>query len=357
MRRPFQSGIQWSLQPSSDPQQSRKLRAKRASLPVTNSFSERLSRQSYTSVAAFFHSLDQQGEQLELDAALGTTPITRGSSRAVYWVHPENVLELQVLILRHTALRSWDKSARSRRDSQSSSSSRRPSRNGYSDDSVNTGGSRIGQVVCDDLDEFALRQNGIALNETETNGNAAPQRAAVNVRYSSIPDVLLSVRESSSSQGKGQFCFAKCSKKMTQRLLGSVSTGKSVAFDKIDETEEARSCLMHQKHAEPLVQLQFLRSQFAGLQNSDKGGSWVTLDTEVLTTRCSKDSLSFEEQIHSIASESQAEPLHVFPNAILQVRVEGNDPMGLIEILNRSHLVYLLIVPACLSNDANFGGS
>ena len=357
VRQPFNAGSNWSADLSP------KLNRSRSSSynPTTPSTSplhgDRLLRAKHPSTAAYLDFVNLKGSRLEMDAALATAPLNEDSCRAIFWIHPENILEAQILLLRHAALRNWTKSADPDQNASSSRTSRRSSVSGNKSDSVNTGGVGVTLIVCDDLDQFSKRQNAKTFDDAEASKTAAPERAAACLRSMQSRDLLLTVNTvvedvqiSPRKAAKGHFRFAKFDRKCVRRLFDSSSEDEHPSNDPTEEACEARTWLENHQEIHPLVQIVSKRSQFVGLRNNEKAGLWMTLDTEICMAECSKETINFKDHGSLTTKGKIRDQWQQFPYGILEIRTEGGVHEGLIDALDDSHLVSASIgsSPGCV---------
>ena len=335
VREPFNTGVQWRTDSTSNNQE----RSKATQDPAARlKGGKRVSNPS----ASELHTVNQKGSRVQLDTALATTPLGHEACRAVYWIHPDNAVQVQILLLQYTRIRNWSKTAASSRSTTDSQPSPRGSITGHVDDCANTGGQTFGLLVCDDLKQFATRQSSEPVGDVETSPGSIAERAVASIRYSSDKDLLLAIdnggRHQQSTRQRS-FQVTNFRRRSVRHLFDSSSDEECVISDSRDDPE--KSCLWLAKHPNirPLVQIQYRRSHFIGIQNTEIIGTWATLDTEVRMRRCSKDTVSIKN--HDLLLFSGGEPTESqkFPFAILEVRVEGSDTSRLIATLDASHLV------------------
>lgn len=307
---------------------------------------DRLGRANHDSVSAYLDSISHGVSHVELDAALATAPLVEGSRRTVYWVHPEHLVEVQVIILRHAALRASNPSSTPIESSSSSISSRPPTGLGQTA-SLNAGGVEIGLIVCDDLENFTARQNNAATGKSNTPVNDAPQRGAACIRYSPSQEILLAVDLASESNPQSlpwpkndRIRLAKLKRTNPRRpVFDSSSEEDCPLIDKSAQSQEAYQWLAKHHGIQPLVQIRCKRAQFTGLRNNEDAGLWITLDTDVRMSKCNRDSIRFKDEGHMTMLGGVKDHPESFPHAVLEIRVEGGYTTSLCEFLNRSKLV------------------
>ena len=329
VRRPFDNGVNWHIETSINYRTRSNAAPSKGIRNVPNSSARNL------------HAVNQKGSQVELDTALATVPLGPEASRAVYWVHPDNVVQLQILLLQYTRIRNWSRLPNSSKNTTGPKPSPRGSLSGPTNDCLNTGGHEFGLIVCDDLHQFVARQRSEPIGEIETSTGTTLEKAAASVRYSSDKDLLLAVTDGSRHRGKvtRSFQISKFKRKSVRHLFDSSSDEDCAITESPDDSEPYRLWFANHPDVRPLLQIQYKRSHFIGIQNVETAGIWATLDTEVNMRTCSNDLISSKD--HDLLSFSSGETTESqrFPFAILEVRVEGPDALGLVAALDASHLV------------------
>ena len=334
VRAPFDTGVDWHTERSS-----KKDRPKSNGDHLPRS---RSPQPSQNTSATQIHDINQKGSHVELDTALATTPLGKNASRAIYWVHPEYVVQLQILLLQSTRIRNWTKSPHSTPTANSSTSSPRASVSGLANDCVNTGGYDAGLLVCDDLMQFAARQSSEPIGNSETSPRTTAEKAAASIRYSTNNDLLLAVTrapEAPEKIRKRPYHLARFKRKAARNLFDSSGGDECAVTNASDHPEQSRQWFAKHPQIQPLVHLQYKRSHFVGVRNTETAGLWATLDTDVNMKKSSKDSMSTKDQDSLTFSGGEKNDWEQFPFAILEVRVEGGDAWGLVATLDASHLV------------------
>ena len=335
VREPFNTGVQWHTGATLNHQERSKAVQNLVTLPKSR-------KRVPNSSAKDLHNVNQEGSRVQLDTALATIPLGCEAVRAVYWVHPDNVVQLQILLLQYTRIRNWSKSTASSRSTTNTRPSSRGSVNGQVDGCASPGGQNFGLIVCDDLGQFASRQSSEPIGDVETSPGSIAERAAASIRYSSDKDLLLAINNGSRHpEGKYRpsYQVTRFRRKSIRHLFNSSSDEECAVTDSIDDSEKSRLWLATHPNIIPLVQIQYKRSHFIGIQNTETAGTWATLDTEIFMRRCLKDSISIKDRSLLLFSCEEHPESQRFPFSVLEVRVEGPDSSGLVTMLDASHLV------------------
>lgn len=286
--------------------------------------------QTQTTVSQLLQAVETESK-VALDSAIATTPFGDKGAIAHYFVHPDNVVELQVLLLQHTRY-----SMSSGRGSVSST----PLANSPSRDSPAT--SRASHLninrrhlVADDLDRFVQEQRTITVNTREHAKGSIPQKALICARWTTDEEPTVAARTDSS-----EVKLAGVKRKHLSAFLdpqaaypprrGSTPTAPERASVSFEDALAMRTWLGSRPNICPLAAIVSKRSRFVGLTNSANSVLIATLDTDVATMK------PFAEEL--------VEDVQSFPYAVLQVRQEGNPSTDLIKELDSSHLVS---IPAC----------
>ena len=272
--------------------------------------------------AAIIQAASRARESIDLDTALAVTPLSEQSSMATYWVHEDNLMNLQILLLRHTSNRAAEGIELSDRSRSSTESSLG---HGF------THGENYGSIICDDLIRFAKRRSSETVKDVESQTGKVPQNCAVNIRFSSSPNALVAIKSD------GDFIKADMSKKSVYKLL-TIPNSASESPNGSDHGTQATAWISRNPDTEPLVRISSNRTQFIGLKNSAQSGTWAPLDNDIVMRICSREALASDEDFLEVGNIgfSNGKP---FPHAILEVRAEGDESRGLIKMLDQSHLV------------------
>ena len=273
-----------------------------AALPSEASIIERLNvvRDSSSSVA--------------FDTALATTPIGNSSQVASYFVHPEFVVELQVLLLQHLQFHTRP-SRTIGAISRTSSQSAFPPLDSRTEPDTFT-------VVVDEVERLAHVESAVTVEEREHVPGKLPQRAKYCLRWTSNENGSLAERVASD-----KIRTAVVQNKYAERIFANLedeTRTKLPAHKQQDALVSKVQELCHQSGAtRPLYKTAASRSRFVGINDGPMGAYLAALDSNVsMSDAC-----------------SPPKGLTAFPFAVLQVRQEGKPIDDLISILDKSHLV------------------
>ncbi|KAF2665760.1 hypothetical protein BT63DRAFT_459338 [Microthyrium microscopicum] len=301
-------------------------------------------KESSISVARRLHEVTSNGVDVDFDAAISSVPIGTRGSRAVYWVHPDQLVELQVLLLQYTRL-AFPKSRPGSSNDGSSPVTRRSSlsiarRDDGSHEITN------GMIVLDEPNEFALLQNSIPISDTEDAHSPIPTQAAMTLRWTSGTDLAVCLRAEASidsnmsirSPGKIKFKRAADFLDLTKNYVPSGitdpdSNNLSRTPDNPEKVLTARKWLEDHTQTKPLVSVLSKRSRFINLPNGRDSGLWCVLDTNVVFRSVALKDLEGKDWPQTLSQDGLR-----FPYAVLQVRQEGKTAFDLIRLLDESHL-------------------
>ncbi|KAI4254058.1 MAG: hypothetical protein LQ352_003331 [Teloschistes flavicans] len=311
--------------------------------------SGRLGHTTTFSTAAIIQQACQHQSDVDFDTALATLPLGRSGGKASYWVHPDHLVELHVLLLQHTRLRRIvDPRATSPDVNRSRQQSRRSSMNGDGKNILNHGDDDAALVLCDNLAHFASRQGTAPISDAEEPVGKALQGAAVTVRYNTIGEASVAAHMSPSASAESRdsksFRVAKVKRKAVHQLLNRQqslgATDKLLREANSEGSEDPRSIrnwLEGHPDIRPLVQLQYKRTRFVGLRNGEAGGMWVTLDRDMLMKSTAEN--FFETTDGELTSDNpDSSGLSSFPFAVLEVRFEGGLQTDFLGALDKTHL-------------------
>lgn len=287
----------------------------------------------------------EKGEDIDFDLALTTVPMGSKGNKAIYWVHPDHVVEVQVLLLQQMRLYTGSSKATSRNGSTQATPRRRQSSATNMDKHFGNG-DEVGLLVLDHTEAFAFKQNTSTIGSSEeTQGNIGT-KAAGNVRCTASGQAAIVVCDSVDTQGLSpvQVKTAKLDRKALSALLNPDSEPRKIQRTNSqksqangitsDDCTAIREWLKEHKSARPIAGAVSKRTRFIGLQNNSTGGIWATLDRDVLLKKSLDKDLEQEDWTSAAKTQST-----MFPHAILEVRREGSQVSSLIQSLDHSHLV------------------
>lgn len=297
--------------------------------------------------------------------------ITSVSNSTVFWVHPDNVVEIKVALLRNLGLVSDDAaSAATLQKSSSSTSVNFSSSNSPQNNS--SGNQELGD--CDrakesqkDLSFAIYLDNTKKFNSIQTHSEPGQIRW-VHGTSSPEPDQNSSHILCSPVGGLRHFCLASLSQSQSDLILSGQfdGLGKEISSEKNNLSKLALSWVERRKAA-PISKASFKRSRFrfinpkqsstntnSSIENSHENDSnifstsptsnmsasdiWATLDTNVciLKTKTKDSSLTYD----AIDPDENSSDLINFPYAVLEVRYKEMDKPTWLAELEESHLVY-----------------
>ena len=285
----------------------------------------------------------EDGSNLEIDTALATIPFGHRSTKAIYWIHPDNIIQIHVLLLQYTRLQ---------RSNETMPSPEHPSSPRGSIGSRSTKCSprtdeELGVIICDDLESLAQRQSSETIGDSENRAGSTSEKAAASVRYSQNGDAIVVVGTATEDEGKSaksDWEFhnrkARIKRKAIHRLFSTSSGDRSAIADKSENLEEISQWLAQHKEISPLVHLQLRRTRFVGLKNSTTNGLWATLDKHISLRRCSAELLARDITFEATDKAGNKDS-EFFPHAVLEIRTEGSADTDVIAALDTSYLVRL----------------
>lgn len=360
VRAPFSAGVQWqtgSIERKAS--QERRMDRRKA----VNNHTEVGDRKavnglgnSHTS-AAHIHSTCEQGSSVDVDTALAVLPLGRRAGKASYWIHPDNLVEIHILLLQFTRLWKSVSPAASTGASSSSRSSRKSSINGLGTGAGGSSEDEIGVIICDDLHRFSKRRSAATISDSENVPGKTTEKAAASVRYASKGDAVVVVGTSPDeffdppAVGTRPRVQKARFKRKALRDLFNLDTDSSLArirsgssgltgsteADQMPSIDAVRTWVANHQEVQPLVQMQLKRTRFVGLGNSESGGIWATLDKDVSMRQCSSKTLDVDQGLLPFGESSPDS--EKFPHAILEIRYEGEGNATLVKALDESHLV------------------
>ena len=349
MRAPFSAGVHW---------QADSLQAQNSiEIGFRGSNKSRKHPGSQLSASASkLHSAFENGSGIDMDVAMDYLPLGSVAEKACFWVHPDNLVEIHVLLLQFMRLKSAPALVASANSGCSPNSSSRRSRNDQDGESTCRREDDMGVIVCDDLQRFIRQQNTATISNMESPSGNPTWTAVASIRYASKGEAVVVVnptepiQPTSNSDEELEPQFTRLKKKAIRELFNlgldsQCGKGQSPNDNQISP-EEADSVnsynvvgvwLSQHKSVQPLVQIQAKRTRFASIANNNISGVWATLDKDIQMRQCALDPLSHEDLL--AFSDGERSSSEKFPHAILEIRFEGEDASNILAVIDESHLV------------------
>jgi len=275
--------------------------------------------------------------QARFDTLFATLPLGTGGNNAVYWVHPENIVELQVLLLQHT------RSQAIRRDSttfspvgtlsrHNSYTTMSPSRRDSSSIDQDTG-----LLIVDDQHRFVQEQSSTTLEARESSTGIVLQNAIVSARWTREEEAIITAQLGNDRRVLKETAVKRKHVAVALDPVSSVPARKASVSNQdskaTKQVEELRSWLADNEQFKPLATIASSRQRFADVAADSSGFLLATLDRSISMR---KSTLAELRSIDTIFSSGDAT---AFPHAVLRVRQEGQHVNNLIRVLDESHLV------------------
>jgi SPX domain protein involved in polyphosphate accumulation len=300
-------------------------------------------KQTSSDVARRINDAMESNSDLEFDTVFTYSPLGNDGSRAVYWVHSEQLVEVQVLLLQHT--RSAFSRPSTSNGTQTTPSVTRRSSITRRDSSFDKQPDH-GVIVLDDGDRFAQKQNSIPLVDVEEAYSRPQTQPAATVMWTANNEAIMCIGENFTKSTKTGFemttrikkkhigAFLDWKKPFSNQSSGSSTPVSGQPLSSSSNIEASRTWLRKHQQVSPLVAFVTKRSRFATLPVTKDHGQWCTLDTDVILKKITVDDLEGKEWPQRLLND----PVK-FPYAILQVRQEGKNDIDFINLLDESHLV------------------
>jgi len=343
VRAPFENGADWYRgSPNA------RKRVSKSALPVRKISSAPEAKGSpakASSSAADLHSIWESASDVDIDTTLAVLPLGSGATKAVYWVHPDNIVQIHVLLLQYTRLQRLKGSEGLPEPPQSSISSPWSSVSANGSKPYPRTDEEIGVIICDDLQNFAERRNSETISDSEDRPGTLAEKAVASIRYSYNGEAVIVVgttaenRLSPTEPSTRQIAIkAKLECKEIHKLFNTSKVDQRAATNYSEDAKRACQWLAQHQEVQPLVQLQARRARFVGLKNITSGGIWATLDKDILMRCTSRASLNNGKVLNTIGEDGKA-GWNSFRHAVLEIRAEGDAGRDLVIELDNSHLV------------------
>lgn len=288
----------------------------------------------------------QHGTEIDLDIALSITPLGTRGSKATYWIHPDHIVEVQVLLLEHMCLHTVADATAVGTPQGSTDATPKRRKSSATVDRYLGSEESVGLLVLDHAESFAIKQNASTIGSSEELAGTLQAKAAGNARWTSSGDAAVVV---GLEQASGEKSTAKLRRKHLAAFLNTSvpsntrqdsglqdQTSGEIGEQTTDDTEAVRQWLTEHREVKPVAGICSNRTRFVGLHNNRDGGLWATLDRDVFMKNDLHKHLHDEESLSEARRDSKE-----FPFAVLEIRREGSYSSTLFQILDRSHLVCL----------------
>ncbi|KAF2431788.1 hypothetical protein EJ08DRAFT_695941 [Tothia fuscella] len=313
---------------------------------VKTPLNETTQRESSNLVASSFNTTIASGSAADFDATFADTPIGQSGTKAVYWVHQDQLIELQVALLQ--LLRLYlpkHRHGSSSSVSQSSIVTRRSSVSRKDSPMQSEKEDECGFIVLDQLEDYAQRQSRSTVSDSEDFTRKSYAKPAAVARWTAADEVVVSFRQSKDSISTRK---TRVRKKHLGALLDTErdcppwkdsetsNLGDSQKnYSSKDESmpQEMRDLLSKHPDIKPLVAVCSRRTRFVGLSNTVSEGQWCVLDSDISVNDAQQVDLAGKDWASNLSRNATA-----FPFAVLQVRQEGKLAKSIIDILDKSHL-------------------
>jgi VTC domain len=304
-------------------------------------------RQSSARVVERILSATSSGSEIEFDVALSNSPLGDSGRKAVYWVHHEQLIELQVLLLQY--LRPYPAKSGFGSSSQLSSPSRTRRSSTLRHDTPVDGQPDSGVIILDSLEEFAQLQSTSPISDAEESSGHTAILASAHVRWTAGGDAAVTIVEQDERQPESKL-QARLKRKHIAALLDldrdfapwRNSGASSPAIEGSEPLEvqvnrqspdDVRKWLKEHPHVKPLVSICSRRTRFVGLPETQPSGQWCILDSDISLDKVLPEDLASKDWLSRASNDGWS-----FPHAVLEVRQEGKVVNDLIQILDQSHL-------------------
>ena len=305
--------------------------------PLTRPSQQRPGEQTdKSSSTAFLYAASHGGNPTDFDAALAIVPLGDNAVRASYWVHVDNLMNIEILVLQHTS-----HLASAANDSLNDKLQRHGSdastRNHTSNEARNHG-----LIVCDDLQAFSERQGGEIISDMENRPGASNERAVATIRFCNSENAIVTVDslngsrvEDTDIQTNARYLQSRLKRKAIRQLfLPSHDTDCDCTDDNLANLGK---WFADYPRAKPLVKITSTRSRFLGLGDSLEKGAWATLDRNIVMERCTQADLATRKSTFNVQSVRD-DGAQRFPHAVLEVHCENGGGSSLLKALDESHL-------------------
>ncbi len=273
------------------------------------------------------HDVSLQGSDLKFDAAFFGVPLGHAAGRAIFWIHPDNMAEAEVLLLRHLKYRV----ARTQKTVAP--------RN------------RTHSAVFDNLQRYVQAQGAMTVGQTEDVEGSVASNAALNILRSNEPNAvaiasdLIPVPTKPGLQRSriitvSRSDLPRClSQQTSNRASPNVQSRDGKAQSARNGISELRDYLSQHRDVKPLAEVHVTRERYMGFRNSKELGTWAVLDQDITMSPVDTAALGGSPKRNSDNDFAIESPEgHAFPYAVLQFRWEFSRRPEVVRAFETSHL-------------------
>ncbi|EXJ77424.1 hypothetical protein A1O3_09650 [Capronia epimyces CBS 606.96] len=247
-------------------------------------------------------------DPLAFDAAVLTEPYGEAAGSAFYWIHPDNLDEARMLLLRHMRDPAGSR-PHSRRTSTASEDVRRKVASLSNANSA--------------LSHMALYDN--AQRFIKDASHSKPARIALSASWSRDPEAVVTLAGLSPTSSDGTTVIF--SRKELARALQRDSAASGIS----NEACTVRNYLIEHRDIKPLAEVSLHRSRYVGMTNTAEVANWAMLDTAVTVAPVDISQLG--------EPQPQSHIGYAFPYAVLHIRWEFARTPAVVRAFDESHLV------------------
>ena len=275
--------------------------------------------------------LDQaarSGNAVQFDIVFATAPPNSTGTINTYWVHNDNLVQLQVLLLQHARMTCNEKSEKSSRRSSHRSSTY--SLNTYESERFLTPPeSAVDETYCGNERQLARQLGKSSVMGSDCLSPIVPLESPMIICGSDGKEPLVAVRKRQNTIGDHENSLDNF-----ERFPCKRSSVLSIFEDRRNPNlvdQKLQEWLADNKEVEPIVVVRKKRQRFVGFENDSQSRTFVSLDYGISFCK-------YSSNLSATLPRTEC-PSISFPHSVLIVRSEGRSSQGLIAALQNSHLV------------------
>ena len=257
------------------------------------------------------------------DIAFSMAPLTSGETVASYWTHNDNLLQLQVLLLKYTGLQFPENPS----PRPSSRSSCYPFDASNACSSIANVNNYIQMTICCNADQVASRTSAMANRSLKHSSEQAIPGPFTTV---SIPDLLQLQKAARDHEYQTTDAMTRPQDPMSGKNLS-----RTILKYLQDQAPVSTRHLMQGPNFPlsmvPVAVVRQQRQRFSGFQNDAHSHIFATLDHNISYEKVHTNANAFNTEAGGDLSES-------FAHAVLTLRFKGQGPQSLIDALEETHL-------------------
>ena len=264
---------------------------------------------------------------LAVDAALLSLPLGHAAGRAVYWIHPDNIIAAKVLLLRYM-----------RQQDPGTPTSNEPA-------------SRVHCALHDNAQRFVNEQGATTVGQIEEAQGSVASQIALNIIRNGESEAVVVASDLTPvhSTKASRHCQIIRIKQADLTKCPTPSGDRTSTNDRKQPMQAQKSSnqkavtlvsdfLTQHRDVKPLAEIHSSRTRLIGATNSTEVGTWALLDQEITMTTVSLENRRRNSNDAAADNFTEGPSGKAFPHAVLSIRWEFSRTPEVVRAFDSTHL-------------------